>query len=126
MKTILLLFVFVTCSICFVAKDKEPVVLSSKNYLEKVKSEKLLIVDAWAPWCGPCRKLRPMLEEAAIEAGVLLGTLNVDIYPEFVGNQLNISTIPTMIFYKDGKEVKRLSGVFSKEELLGVIDLYLK
>lgn len=79
----------------------------------------LVIVDFWAEWCGPCRTLGPIIEElsnANSDESVKIGKLNVDEHGE-LAQQYNVMSIPTIIFFKDGKEVHRMVGVQSKETL---------
>lgn len=98
------------------------ITLTAKSYEQEV-SKGLVLVDYWAVWCGPCRKMEPVLKQIAEETDVKLGKLNVDDYKAFVRTK-NVPTIPTMIIYKDGKEVQRLVGVYSKDEVLKVLDSY--
>lgn len=119
-----LLFVF---SLVLVAQDKKDtknkiVTLTSKSYDEEV-SKGLVLVDYWAVWCGPCRKMEPVLKQVAEETDVKVGKLNVDDY-KAVARTKGVSTIPTMFIYKDGKEMQRLVGVYTKDELLKVLNSY--
>lgn len=101
---------------------KDIISLTPKNYESETK-EGMVLVDYWASWCGPCRKLDPVLKEIAGETDIKIGKVNVDRYKAFVKSQ-NISSVPTLILYKNGKEVQRLSGFYSKEELLAILDYY--
>lgn len=119
-----LLFVF---SLVLVAQDKKDtknkiVTLTSKSYDEEV-SKGLVLVDYWAVWCGPCRKMEPVLKQVAEETDVKVGKLNVDDY-KAVARAKGVSTIPTMFIYKDGKEMQRLVGIYTKDELLKVLNSY--
>jgi thioredoxin 1 len=79
---------------------------------EVVDSESVVVVDFWAPWCGPCRMLAPTIEKLAGEyqGKVKVGKLNTDENGDTAGS-LRISSIPTVVFFKGGKEVGRLVGV---------------
>lgn len=85
---------------------------------EVLKSEKPVIVDFWATWCGPCRMLSPIVDEAAEETDAIkFCKINVDEEPD-LASQFKVMTIPTLIVFKDGQEVKRNVGVISKEEVI--------
>ena len=81
-------------------------------------SNKLVIVDFWAEWCGPCRVLGPILDDVAKELGekASIVKVNVDDNPE-LAQKYGIRGIPTMIFFKNGQAAKTLVGVQAKEEI---------
>jgi len=106
-------------------KDKSPVVtLTSSNYVEET-SKGLIFVDFWAAWCGPCRRIAPILEEIANEykGSVKIGKLNVDNYKKFAIEK-GVEALPTIVVYKDGKEVERIVGLVKKENFIKVIEKY--
>jgi len=89
------------------------------NFQKKVLSaDKLTLVDFWATWCGPCRAMGPVVEELAKDYSgkVNVGKLNVDQNPN-ICQQYNVSSIPTILFIKNGKVVDRVVGVYPKSRL---------
>jgi thioredoxin 1 len=84
---------------------------------EVIKSDKPVLVDFWAPWCGPCQMMGPVIEELATEVTtVKIGKLNVDEHPE-IAQQFGIMSIPTMKVFKAGAVVKEYIGVQPKDTL---------
>lgn len=98
--------------------------LTNDNFADSVK-EGVSIVDFWAIWCGPCRLMTPVIEELAEEMpDVKVYKLNVDDYPELTAS-FNIMSIPTILIFKDGKEVDQTVGVVSKSVLMNKIKNFL-
>ena len=93
---------------------------------EVVKSTQLTIIDVWAPWCGPCRVIGPVVEELANDyAGkIKVGKLNAD--DNTMAHQLGVSGIPTILFMKEGKEVDRVVGAVPKPMLVEKIESLLQ
>ena len=103
------------------------VYLSDDNFDEEVLESKVpVLVDFWADWCGPCRRVAPVIEEIAERyVGQLkVGKLNVDENPG-VASFHGIKSIPTLIFFRDGKPVEEVIGVVPKEQLVDVISRVL-
>ncbi|MEK7447361.1 MAG: thioredoxin [Patescibacteria group bacterium] len=95
------------------------VVLTDKSFEgEVLKSEGVYMVDFWAPWCGPCRMIGPIVEELAkdFDGKAKIGKLNVDECPETAG-KYGVMSIPTVMIFKGGKPVETFVGVQPKEVL---------
>ena len=85
-------------------------------------SEKTVLVDFWASWCGPCRMVSPRVDEIAEEnPQYLVAKVNVDEEPE-LAQKFGIQSIPTLIVFKDGKIADKMIGVRSKEQILGMLE----
>lgn len=99
--------------------------LTKSNFNELVKNnEGLALVDFWAVWCGPCQMQAPIIEELANELDdVTIGKVNVDEQQEFAA-EYEISSIPTIMLFKNGEVVETLVGYQAKESLLKLIEKY--
>jgi len=96
-----------------------PIEVTDNSFVREVlMPDTSVLVDCWAPWCSPCRTLSPIIEELASDYanGVKVAKLNVDENP-VTASQYGIRSIPTMLFFKEGKLVERLVGAQSKEEI---------
>jgi thioredoxin 1 len=96
--------------------------LTDANFDSTVKASPKLIVDCWAPWCGPCRMLAPTFEAMAkdYKGKVSFGKLDTDESPK-TAMSMGIHSIPTLIFFKDGKQVERLVGARPRADIESVM-----
>lgn len=104
-----------------------PMTFADSNFqTEVLDHEGVTFVDFWAPWCGPCRMLTPIVEELATdyEGKAQIGKLNVDDNQNSA-RKYGVMSIPTMIIFKDGEEVDRLVGVMPKEMIAQRIDKWI-
>lgn len=105
-------------NIPLVADNEKILTLTDKNFQHQTKG-KLVLVDFWAAWCGPCRMMAPVLNDVAVElkGNSHIGKVNIEQY-QSLAQKFKVRSIPTLILFKDGKEVNRFVGVKSKEFLL--------
>lgn len=101
----------------------EPIVVNSENFENDVrKSEKVVLVDFYAEWCGPCKMLSPVLDQVSTEVeDVVIGKLNIDESLD-IAKEFDVMSVPTMIIFKDGKEVDRLVGLRQKSQIIEAIN----
>lgn len=106
--------------------DTNPLELTNTNFDEViVNSELPIIVDFWAPWCGPCKMMAPNFSAAAMHYPLkaLFAKVNTED-EQNLGARFGIRSIPTLIVFKDAKEVERVSGALPKESLMQLISKY--
>lgn len=97
--------------------------LNEQNFNETIENSQVpILVDFWAPWCGPCKMLAPILEDTAKSIGdeAVIAKINVD-NAQNLASQFGVFSIPTMIIFKDGKEVERMVGLSTKEKIITAI-----
>ena len=103
-----------------------PIMLTDSNFNQTVEKYPLIVVDFWAPWCGPCRMVSPILEQLASElAGkVVFGKLNVDENPR-IASTFGIRSIPTISIFKNGRAIDGFVGAASKSQMQSKIMAHL-
>jgi thioredoxin 1 len=102
-----------------------PIHLIDADIDEKIRKYPTIVIDCWAPWCGPCRMVGPVIEELAkeMQGKITFGKLNVDENPQ-TSMKYGIMSIPTMLVFKNGQLVDRIIGAMPKEMLLQKLKPY--
>ncbi len=130
MQTLLILVLVIAALVFYVYKaqaklkttpmvsDSEKIVTLTETNLDHQTKNKLMLVDFWAAWCGPCRMMAPILNELSqeLEGNQHIGKVNIEAYPS-LAKRFSVRNIPTLILFKNGVEVARIVGVRNKEYL---------
>ncbi|MEC0093030.1 thiol reductase thioredoxin [Paenibacillus macquariensis subsp. defensor] len=96
--------------------------VSDQSFITEVEGQGTVLVDFWAPWCGPCKMIAPILDELSSELGdsVKIAKVNVDENPE-TASRFGVMSIPTLIVFKDGQPVDKVVGLNSKDALKNML-----
>ncbi|PWB31104.1 thioredoxin TrxC [Pseudomonas sp. SDI] len=99
--------------------SRTPFELKQADYASQIKGDLPLLIDVWADWCGPCKSFAPIFEQAAqqLAGRCRLAKLDSEANPHLAG-QLGIRSIPSLILFKNGREIARQSGAFPLQQLL--------
>ena len=104
--------------------NSSTVTIDEKNFeTEVTKSDKPVLVDFWAEWCGPCKMIAPLLDELAREKADVIKVAKVNIDEnQNLSFRFNVRAIPTLLFFKNGQVVDQVTGMTSKKDLLGRVE----
>jgi thioredoxin 1 len=108
------------------SEDHKTVEITDENFDEMVlKNDKVVVVDYWAEWCGPCKLLGPIVDDLAgeMEGKAVFGKMDVQIHSS--GTKYGVSALPTLMFFKNGKKVDALVGVQTKAKIKEIVQKFL-
>ncbi len=95
----------------------------NSSFQKLINSPKPVLIDFYATWCGPCKAMQPILQDVVAKVGDEAQVVKIDVDKnQAIASQLQIRSIPTMILYKDGKQLWRHTGMASKQDLVSIIN----
>jgi thioredoxin 1 len=105
---------------------REPLNLEDTTFFQTINKFPIMLVDFWAPWCGPCRMMSPIIDQIGKDylGKLVIGKINVDENP-LIARQFSISSIPTLMIFKRGKEVNKIIGSVSKNKIDEMVKMHL-
>lgn len=105
---------------------REPLNLEDTTFIQTINKFPIMLVDFWAPWCGPCRMMSPIIDQIGKDylGKLVIGKINVDENP-LIARQFSISSIPTLMLFKRGKEVNKIIGSVSKNKIDEMVKMHL-
>ena len=99
-------------------------IVTDESFDKVLESHDLVLIDFWAPWCGPCKKVSPILDEISNERGLWVGKINVDENP-IKSAEYSVTSIPYMVLFKSGQPVKTISGAKPKHLMLDELSQWI-
>lgn len=105
---------------------REPLNLEDSTFFQIINKFPIMLVDFWASWCGPCRMMSPIIDQIGKDylGKLVVGKINVDENP-LITRQFSISSIPTLMLFKSGKEVNKIIGSVSKNKIDEMVKMHL-
>ncbi|MGI0031975.1 MAG: thioredoxin [Nitrososphaeraceae archaeon] len=105
---------------------REPLNLVDTTFFQTINKFPIMLVDFWAPWCGPCRMMSPIIDQIGKDylGKLVIGKINVDENP-LIARQFSISSIPTLMLFKRGKEVNKIIGSVSRNKIDEMVKMHL-
>ena len=99
-------------------------IVTDNTFDEVIKNNRLVLIDFWADWCGPCKKVSPILDEIEDEFNLLVGKLNVDNNIK-KSQEFSVVSIPTIILFKDGVPVHKITGAKPKHVMIKELEEWI-
>lgn len=105
---------------------RQPLNLEDTTFFQTINKFPIMLVDFWAPWCGPCRMMSPIIDQIGKDylGKLVIGKINVDENP-LIARQFSISSIPTLMLFKRGKELNKIIGSVSKNKIDEMVKMHL-